>query len=47
MVNHFHEKLLKLSAMMKTNSGKEMARRRHQFMLDFLNQLEDEYNCAT
>jgi uncharacterized protein len=46
-VNHFHEKLLKLSSMMKTESGKKMAEKRHNFMLQFLEQMENEYNCST
>lgn len=39
-IGHFHEKLLKLKDMMKTNTGSTIAIRRHQVLLDFL----DEFN---
>ncbi|PIA18669.1 hypothetical protein COEREDRAFT_79676 [Coemansia reversa NRRL 1564] len=42
-VSHFHEKLLKLSLMMKTKRGKQEAERRHVFMIKFLHQLDDEF----
>ncbi len=35
-VNHFFEKLLKLKNMMMTDSGKKEAQKRHQIMVDFL-----------
>lgn len=41
-VAHFHEKLLKLSALMRTERGRDLARSRHRFMLDFLAQLDVE-----
>lgn len=44
--NHFYEKLLKLKNMMKTKSGQKLAEERHQFMLLFLKQLEDETQGA-
>ncbi|KAK3027811.1 hypothetical protein RJ639_041979 [Escallonia herrerae] len=34
--NHFHEKLLKLKNLMKTNAGQRRAELRHKFMEDFL-----------
>ncbi|KAJ2615253.1 hypothetical protein H4S08_001327 [Coemansia sp. RSA 1365] len=42
-VSHFHEKLLKLALMMKTKRGKQEAERRHTFMINFLQQLDDEF----
>ncbi|KAI7852696.1 hypothetical protein BDC45DRAFT_443705 [Circinella umbellata] len=41
-VNHFHEKLFRLSSMMRTPVGKEMAKKRDQFMHAFIAQIEDE-----
>ena len=41
-INHFHEKLLKLKGMMKTQTGRTMAESRHQYMLDFLEQFDCE-----
>jgi uncharacterized protein len=42
-INHFHEKLLKLKALMNTAYGRKMAEQRHQFMLDYLKQFELEW----
>ncbi|MGM0897371.1 MAG: HD domain-containing protein [Bacillota bacterium] len=41
-VTHFYEKLLLLKELMMTDSGKHMAEERHQFMLSFLEQLQNE-----
>lgn len=42
MVDHFYTKLLHLKDRFNTPSAKQEAARRHQFMLDFLKQLETE-----
>jgi len=43
-VGHFHEKLLKLREMMFTVEARKMAESRHNFMLEFLKQLNIELN---
>ena len=41
-VTHFHEKLLLLKDLMVTTEGKRLAKERHQFMVEFLKQLDRE-----
>lgn len=41
-VTHFYEKLLLLKDLMITEKGKQMAEERHQFMVKFLEQLQNE-----
>ncbi|KAI8140381.1 hypothetical protein BJV82DRAFT_226576 [Fennellomyces sp. T-0311] len=41
-INHFHEKLFRLSSMMRTPAGKVMAKERDQFMHAFIRQIEQE-----
>lgn len=41
-VTHFHEKLLLLKDLMVTDEGKRLAEERHQFMMEFLDQLQKE-----
>ncbi|KRM88671.1 HD domain-containing protein [Liquorilactobacillus vini] len=43
IINHFHEKLLKLAKMMNTATAKRLARHRQQFMLDFLAEFQAEW----
>jgi uncharacterized protein len=42
-VNHFYEKLLLLKDRMLTNTGREMAQERHQYLENFLEQFYDEW----
>jgi uncharacterized protein len=41
-IDHFEEKLYKLSDMMKTDSGKAMAQRRKKLLVDFAREFEEE-----
>ncbi|MCA1009411.1 HD domain-containing protein [Halobacillus halophilus] len=41
-IQHFHDKLLKLSGMMNTESGRQEAERRHRFMEEYLLEFKRE-----
>ena len=46
-INHFHEKLLLLKDKILTQTGKRLAEKRHQFMITYLDQFEDECKLKT
>lgn len=43
-INHFHEKLVKLKDLMKTQAGKQRAQRRHKFMEEYLIEFYEEWD---
>ena len=45
-IDHFFQKLLTLCKTMRTDAGREEAKRRHAFMLTYLQQLSDEISAS-
>lgn len=43
VINHFYEKLLRLTELMNTAEGKRIASKRHQIVLQFVQQFEQEW----
>ena len=46
-INHFYEKLLLLKSLMNTETGRMLARERHEFLEHFLKQFYLEWNCGS
>ena len=43
-IAHFHDKLLKLVGLLKTEEGRRLGEKRHQFMLEYLDRVQEELN---
>ena len=45
-INHFYEKLLLLQERLRTKTGREWGRDRHEYMMQFLGRFMFEWNCG-
>lgn len=45
VINHFYEKLFKLKDLMQTETGKQMAEKKTEFMKEFVDNFLEEYQC--
>ncbi|KAH9948701.1 hypothetical protein B0H21DRAFT_777757 [Amylocystis lapponica] len=45
-IQHFHDKLLHICERLKTEPGKQLAEKRHELMLGFLEAVDEEYGIA-
>ncbi|UOQ93524.1 HD domain-containing protein [Halobacillus shinanisalinarum] len=43
-IQHFHDKLLKISALIHTSSARKEAEKRHQFIVDYLKRFSNEWS---
>lgn len=43
-INHFYEKLFRLKDMMNTNTAKEIAEGREQYMKEYISEFMDEWD---
>ena len=47
IINHFYEKLFKLTSMLNTQQARQIAAKRQQFMEDFITNFKNEWNALS